>query len=467
MTRDRIHEPTVIGNMMIIPNWKVLDEIITVIELRQQDFEDPKCQLAYEVITDCYRRHVTPTPAIVHTESRGRLDLSWLEEISLQEVLSTDETISRAKLVLAQSDRREVSNAMVTALGALERGDEVDEVRNWTVDRLTRVRGVNTLDSSAPAILARIDKQREDGTRMFVTPTQIPWLDMWLKGGFHSNRFLAIAGPQGGRKSTWARNIVLGLTRDKKGRPREDVSVAWMGYENDQQITFFDFVSMLSVEWIYENKLQHTTMPDASGDKRSIVSWLDAESLESAYHKNMLDKMPEVLRRAFEVGIDRASRLPLSIYDSAEDTGYLVDRDALMRGIRSHHWRHGSSDRHYIVFIDYAQLVRQGPKLYEDMEQLSRECLKVCRKFNATIVLLSQYNEDTNKNLTTTPQIEGQQYWGLKGGGDIRAGVHNLMIVEYNQQVPDKLNVRAAKARRGKSSGAVTLSIDPISGLVL
>jgi replicative DNA helicase len=463
VARDTIHEPSVIGNLLAFANKALTEEVAFSADLQEQDFQDPKCQLAYRTILDCWKRDIVISPAILHTESKKHLPMDWLQKITKEDQVGWEEVVSRARLVVAQAEERATTRVLLQGLTMMEEGKPIIQVKDRLIDQLATNRGREILDSSVRSIRKRIDKHREDGSKIFVTETHIDWLDKWLGDGLRSNRFLAIAARQGGRKSTWARSMILGALRDKYRRPRQDVSVAWLGFENDQNITYYDFVSMCAMEWLHENNALNAQF-EHNGTSYPIKGWLGAESIERLYHKGLDNINIPTLRQAIEVGMERVEQLNLGIYDSGEQTGNLWSRTDMHTCIRAHHFKHVSELQHYIIVVDYAQLVRETSKLFEDMEALARESLRVAQKFNATFILLTQFNEEFNKDKAKGEAAEG--YAGIKGGGDIKAAVHNLMVLEYSQDA-NMLKVKAAKARRGKSFGEKIYEVEPISGIIL
>ena len=132
-------------------------------------------------------------------------------------------------------------------------------MHDLSMERAVEVRSARTGD-----IIDRIRDEITKGIQTQVTPTGILWLDAELKGGLRSRRYIALGAREKGRKSTMLRNILLGAAREFKGWqrqkdmrmvpmyiPREGVSIALLAYENDQQITTWDFVSMLAYEYLY------------------------------------------------------------------------------------------------------------------------------------------------------------------------------------------------------------------------
>lgn len=459
MPKEKLHEPSLIANLLISER-NAVEDVRFVADLQPEDFSDPKLRKAYEVILDAYQQGLSPNPKVVHTVSNKLLDLDWLESLAEgAEFLMPTELISHAKLIVQEAEIRGTSKVLVGGLQAIESSRDIALIKADLVNHLTHTRSGNTKDSSISAILAR---HQANPDSMLVTPTHLPWLDEWLKGGLRSGRFMAIAGPQGGRKSTWARNVVLGAARNKRHEPRQNVTIAWMAFENDQQISSYDFVAMLAVEWLRENGKY-----DEKIDGKLIREVLDAETISYAIRARTLDKWPATARQAITVGIETASKYPITIYDSAIETGNLVSQTALWRCVHAHHFNYVKDDKtHLIVVIDYAQLVRETGRLYEDMELLSRDCLQVVARLNCTIILLSQFNESYNRDVSKGEQGKGWQ--GIKGGGDIKAGVQNLMTVEYDDEVsPNTLRVKSGKARRGKTTTGYAYTIDPTSGLVL
>ena len=454
--KDQLHEPTVVGCLLNMGDRQTIEEVCFVAGLLPTDFSNRELGTVYGFILQAYEENITPNPETIFTLSRQTLPLEWLRELSNTPFLLPEELLSHARMIVRQAEVRETTKTLVGGLEAIQSNRDIDEVRDELMHRLARNRGGETLNSSIAAIFERHKAHRGN---LYVTPTHLPWLDDWLKGGLRSRRFIAIAGPQGGRKSTWARNIALYAARDVYKRPRDTVAIAWLAYENDQVISAYDFAAMCAVEWLAENGHWN-----AKAGSKLIREMMDAESLSYAVEENVLDSWPDLARQAAEVGMERAQSLPIEIYDAGEETGALTNRLAMHRLINSHKW--SNEGKHCIYIVDYAQLVRENGRLFEDMEILARDCLHLVRRLNCTLILLSQFNEEYNKDLAKGQA--GKGYQGIKGGGDIKAGVHNLMTVEYNDEIsPDQLHVKSGKARRGKTTTSKIYTIEPTSGLVL
>jgi hypothetical protein len=73
--RDRLHEPTLIGNIISYPDKNTFQELLLNGGLRPEDFSDPACRLAYQTIIDCYEQGLVPNSPVLHTKSNKRLPL--------------------------------------------------------------------------------------------------------------------------------------------------------------------------------------------------------------------------------------------------------------------------------------------------------------------------------------------------------------------------------------------------------
>jgi hypothetical protein len=124
--------------------------------------------------------------------------------------------------------------------------------------------------------------------------------------------------------------------------------------------------------------------------------------------------------------------------------------------------------QHFIAAVDYAQLVRNTGRTYEDMRDLAMEVLGMTTAYRATFIVASQLTQGYKRDVANGEDVG--DFLAVKGGGDLEASVHNFMDVKYDgDRDPDKLTIRMRRARRGAGGRHQYKNFDihPASGLLL
>ena len=413
------------------------------------------------------------TPENIWTYSGKQVPVEWCQEMQGYHNVDLLELVSDAKLCIRLGERAQ--RYTVTVAAATNYLDETKDEREITrrlVHDLSIERAVEVRSAKSGAIIDRIREEITKGVQTQVTPTGILWLDAELKGGLRSRRYMALGAREKGRKSTMLRNILLGASRQFVGwkrqadmrmvplyGPRENVSIALLAYENDQQITTWDFVSMLAYEYLHYRGL----------DKDGIGEACNGEDVQSGFESGEWKRWPKPLYEAVLWAIAEYEQLPLYIYDSQPENGGLRTYDDMVRIINMHRGSVAQENDHLIIAIDYAQLVHDTYRIFEDLQKFSNTCLATATGMNSTVIALTQFNRETNK-MNARKEDTGD-VMGTRGGADIEQDVHNYFEIIYDVEKngDDKLEVRHRRARRGKSSRnrRQMFNIHPASGLIL
>jgi hypothetical protein len=288
-------------------------------------------------------------------------------------------------------------------------------------------------------------------------------MDDQMKGGLRSGRYYVFGGSEKGRKTSAIRNIILQSARRWTPEgfvPREDVNIVMLPFENDQGITTWDFVGMLAYEYLAFNQLSEVLWQNkpihylCNGEDIQMFVEEDAIPGEMAY------------REAIQYGIDTLARLNIFIYDSKDENGGLRRFSDLERVVNMHHTSCVQPGQHEIYIVDYAQLVLNEGKLFEDTRLLSGYMLHdIATGMNATAIALTQFNRETNK--AKKKGEDTGDVMGTRGGADMEQDCHMYYEVEYDgEKSPGRIKLALRRARRaaGARSNTVEHYIHPASG---
>lgn len=240
--------------------------------------------------------------------------------------------------------------------------------------------------------------------------------------------------------------------------------MAFLCYENDQEISYYDMVAMYAYEYLMAKGKHQVVIATApvvmSGEQ------MDGEIIQTAYENGKLDTWMDVSQEAVRWAMDTVDLLPINVYDSQPENGNLHDLESLKQVIEMHKQVVVKPDQHFVVAVDYAQLVEHIGKDYEDMKAFSKQLLWTCQHYDATVIALSQLNEATNYAKAAAGGKRTVDHVGTKGGGSLEAAVHNYFTTSYNRDRPDYLTVEQSRARRSPSKRK-EFEVHPPSGLII
>ena len=195
----------------------------------------------------------------------------------------------------------------------------------------------------------------------------------------------------------------------------------------------------------------------------------NGEDIQSGFESGDWQRWPKPLHDAVTWAVAEFSKLPIYIYDSQPENGGLRTYDDMVRIINMHRGSIAKDGEHVIIAVDYAQLVHDTYRIFEDLQKFSNTCLATATGMNSTVIALTQFNRETNK--MNAKHEDTGDVMGTRGGADIEQDVHNYfeIIYDVDKNGDDKLEVRHRRARRGKSSRnrRQVFNIHPASGLIL
>jgi hypothetical protein len=267
------------------------------------------------------------------------------------------------------------------------------------------------------------------------------------------------------------RNLILQAARQNFRRPgetphyepRQNVSIAMLPFENDQGITTWDFVGMLAYEYMFWNSLAKEYY-----NGRPAHEFCNGEDIQVFVEEKKLPAS-KVLRAAIEYGMEELAKLNIFIYDSKDENGGLRRYADLQRIVNMHHSSCVQPGQHEIYIVDYAQLVLNSGKIFEDTRLFSGYMLHdVATGMNATAIALTQFNRETNK--ASAKGDDNGDVMGTRGGADMEQDCHMYYEAKYNPEVsPEEIELALRRARRaaGTRTNFAKYKIHPASGYMM
>ena len=452
------HEAQLLG-LLLMDNRSLMENLRFGLKLTRHDFAS--LGNAWENLVDLHQQGEPLTPATYALLDPQSDTGAWVDAAF---AINDEEARTFAKGMIQQADRRAQKSALQRAQVELESGKDSIEVQRDLSLAFAAKRGTVLQDTSFGAIRKRIDEKVARGEKTWITPTRIPWFDYLLRGGLRSKRFIAVGGAQKGRKTSLLRNLLKGATSDKHGNPNTAISVAFLCYENDQEISYYDMVAMYAYEYLMAQGKHQLVI--ASNPVVMSGEQMDGEIIQTAYENGKLSTWRDASQEAVRWAMETVDLLPINVYDSQPENGNLHDLESLKQVMEMHRQVVLQPNQHYVIAVDYAQLVEHIGKDYEDMKALSKTLLWACQHYDATVIALSQLNEAANYAKAAAGGKKTVDHVGTKGGGSLEAAVHNYYTTSYNRDRPDYLTVEQSRARRSPSKRK-EFEVHPPSGLII
>jgi len=353
--------------------------------------------------------------------------LRQLDDAGTQTIVKA--AIDNAGIVRTHARARRVRDAgLLLAQRVEEKPWETDGITEKAARHMLEVlaqTGINKRDPSAKAIMADID---EDGIPF--RPTGLNWLDRLLKGGHRRAQMYAILGQYKGRKTTFARSLVLKELLD-------GVGISWFVLDGTRQQVVNGFIAMLAT-----HQLREWGVPES---QYTLGSLGIPKSLRTAEQHEAIMKAQGMI-----------GELHLRVYDGKDG---VKDVDVLEAHLRRDILMYGTE-----VFVaDFIQRfyvpdrrVKPGTEQYEAVTE--RFATLTVRE-GLTSVVISQQNEEKNKNT-------GSSTAGAKGGAALPAAADFVIKTEYDSK-EDKgtINVSLDYSRYSEE-GDIQYKIEPNSGLI-
>jgi replicative DNA helicase len=437
-------------------------------------------QPLYDGIVNTMKEGTVPTPETVWINSGKVLALDEIRGmVQFAANYSDDALISNAKAVITMADRQGTHTEIQKALMDIQNERIAPSlVRENLAAALARSRASEIQPADTLSIRDRI-KARMGKGELQPLPSSIEWLNVMTNGGFRPRRLIGIGGGEKSRKTTLVRNILMSIMRKavspKPGAfgsveyiPRPDVSVAFLAFENDQETTMLDFVSMLAMENLWNGGMGRSVCESVYGNI-PYYAMLNPELILTAMDNGKIDKWPAQLRLAIDWAWEAVTKLPLSIYDMNPQNGGLYDDADMSRVMNMHNALVADGKKYKIIVVDYLSLVATPKRsAYEGQTEVVARLLHSANAQDTTVFALAQYSRGYQRDGEDKKQ---QKTVGTDNSPALERSCHHYFEVAYDEEHPQLLTAKQVRARRaagGKNSNMKKLFwIHPISGLVL
>jgi hypothetical protein len=429
----------------------------------------PSVQMIAKAIADIMRQpDGIPSVPNVWTCLNNVYSIDGLNALYFNWGVDEKQATSSARYVKRQAMVQRRVKVLTNGIEMLQKKGDQNEIIGQIMRELSTAGKTEIASPIAGDIINRMWNRKDDDEKQHTTPTNIDWFDFLLKGGVKSRRFIAIAGNEKNRKSTLARNLLMGLLRDENGNVNKNVGIAFFALENDQDTTILDLLVMLMYEYLLMKKI---TSKNFNG--KNLAEWCDSELIAPIYilGPNEWPKMLSAdLVAAMNYGTNILQQVNLRVYDALEKNGGLRTFKDLERIANRDYFVYGSPDIHTIWIVDYAQLaVIEKATVYEIMREFSAWGIYQIRGKNLSLISLSQNNVQSKMKFKGKGAIQQTaDVLGTTGGGDLGNAVHNYFEVQYqeNAKPHPRLLVKHRRGRRAKKS-MIGFDLHPESGCII
>lgn len=475
--------------------------------LRKEDFPDGYYPSVFEAIIQLLRDGKYVTPEAVYTVTAQKVPLEWLQEAYTTYGDAIAEMSDTANNIIQYAEARnayKVADELKKELADNPLSARITAAKYGT--QLMRPRSQSTLQSFPSDIRHRAMKNSEIIGR--TVKTGIHWLDANIEGGLQTKYQLGIASRQKGRKTSFIRNVVLGVLRQMTNpgqtaigsgieyaragadpthwQVRDHVKIAFLAFENDQVRTYYDFAAMLAFEFLWKKggvKLCHQKW-----GSKYFHEWCHSSVIMQNDLKGKIftvknpdgtikqEGWPNALQAACQYAFWSMDRLSengnLAIYDSEEKTGNLNTVEDLERILLEHTTLNCNPEDHFMFVTDYIGLVRKYGEFnkYKVQQEanftIKRNVNNLLSGIGATALTIGQYNTDTKKS-----QIQGTKTEVMvESNPDMRRDVQTFMETSYDHdETAQKLTIKILDNSRGAMGERVQKSywIHPESGYMI
>jgi hypothetical protein len=412
----------------------------------------------------------SPTPtSLAHANPNLIGQVDRIRELSNLKV-TVAESLDAAKIIKEESSRHYVATTLNNAINEFNEVNDIEVFRSQLISNLNKRFGGEVSNTTAKGILAEI----KAGVTAYgkATPTGFSWLDKALKGGLRPGRHIAIGGGEKSRKTTWARNIISSVLRRPQTGPNgdyqgyvanPDVSVCFLGFENDRHITTLDFSVMIAMEHMYDNyrKQLNKTFKGVR-----YHEWIDSELIIDEVSNRTLGRLPSEIVESVEYGMDIMETLNLTVNDTTKKGGDLSTLTDMARVINFHNAAYRSKGQLLVVCTDYLTLIKvtgiDNPMIAQN--EVVNWLTKTSPDLEACMITLAQFNRSS-----VTSRLNGEEIdvMGTHGSSELERGTQNYMDVAHPS--PFLLNVRMRRSRRGAAglNEMQSYYLHPSSGVIL
>lgn len=465
-----LHAKDVISGCLNLPPDKVA-EIFYGVDLRASDMpQGGYYRLALGCIAKATLDNTHTSPSLLYKISNKKLDIDWLEDLAEREV-TMSRAIESAKQCKEFSIRHSTNNILNDAIVLNQDiSQDASTIRNDVIQKLSSI-GDHTVEKQT--VLQIMKGIFEDTGKNNETPfsTNNLWLDYQLNGGLRRSRHIAIGAPEKQRKSSWMRNIVLGVLQNYengKWSPRKNVHVCLLNFENDRKITALEFICMQAAINLFANE---PAIANETFKGKPLHYAFDAEAIQTAISEDRFHEYFDKYGMTVFLEAERqVSNLNLAIYDKTRDGGHLRDLDDLWRIARTYRALHTKKEDLVIYVVDHMHLVK-AKGVNDKNARASAVAMSIQDipdDLDATLITLAQFNRSSKYNgQNGDNEID---VMGTSGASELEQDVQNYMDTQYDSaETPSKLTVRMRRSRRGQMGLNVKkdFAIHPPTGAII
>lgn len=418
----------------------------------------------YMAISACYAEGlpIHDTTVLDHSFGKVRLD-QYHQLASLFDALRGDKARFRANVDLVIERGTAFSNIGIIEDAAkdLRAGKPNQDVVDALIVQISADSSHVVKEVTLTQALAYHEAYMSSLDAVRMIRTGIPWWDKYT-GGFRAGLMYWLAAPYKARKSSIAKNLILGALANNP-----NASITFATLEGDQNRIVAELRVMLAQLRLLELGLYHKTYKNKAGDKTFAMHQMSSSLLMTtgnryrmAWQKEQVEAMDWATEKLKSYG-DR-----LRIYDATRRGGRITDLKSVRRMISADKAMYGVN----IVVLDYLQRMAGRGTIFERTSENSLALQDEALVQEVGLVVLAQQNEETIKS--------GGDSWspGIKGGGDAPATADYLVTLRYmiddNGTLTDDdrhLSMTMKLSRHGGMGPGTreNLPIDPYTGLLI
>lgn len=410
-----------------------------------------------------------PSPLMVAREypaMAGNID--WLRDLASTRS-TKEEAVAAIPMLKNTAHKSFVRNLLIKAGKEIDGVESTREFVTSLIEELSKGHNDLTVPTTANNLVADIIEGLSGYGK--VVPTSFMWLNHQLKGGLRPGRHIAIGGGEKSRKTTWLRNIIKGVLRNKDGTPNQDVSVLFLAFENDRYITAMDFVAMLAMEymWSKHRNIINTKFGDPSNPKDSdpyIHQLIDAEIILDALAEDNMASFPKEVVDAIEYGLTTFADWNIEIKDTTRKGGELETLATIKNAVYMHDAVVRKPGQLMIICTDYLTLV-EVDNVHDERVAQNLVVNWITRKvadLQATAFTVAQFNR---ANIYAKMSGEEVDVMGTHGSSQLERAVQNYMDVQKTSDTTIKVRMRRARRGAGGLNEDQVYYTHPASGLIL
>lgn len=283
--------------------------IASIVELRPEDFADPKHQQIFQAILALLRSGKEPEPLLVKDVLKNKVTISELMEIEACACASS--LVQDYVEVLNQKERsREIYNAVQSAQAAFLKGQDCAEIEDYLISCLMKKRAAAGTTTLAEECDINTFLNNEENT--LAVASGIEEIDKVLGGGIKRGEVCVVAARTSIGKSALAVMVALNAAFS-------DWDTLYMSYEmpKDQiwkrALSYWSRISLRRFRERYFNEFERICIQSAHRDLKQVFSKIRVNTnINKPSNLAALVRIEQMSGRAQFLIIDHAGRMQAS-----------------------------------------------------------------------------------------------------------------------------------------------------------